>query len=114
MEQILPYPTLPDGLTADQANGLEISLGHLWLSICEEVCDIEYVNRTHGSRRTYDAGCHGPKCSKGQREHGRRRTSTNPSEKYKYLDPVIDAWYALAADRYAVARASMLETVRTA
>lgn len=112
--QELPFPSLPDGSTEADANKLDISLFGLWDEICREVCDAEYANRTHGNRRTYDAGCKGPKCSKAQREHGRRRTSTNPSEKYQYLDPIIDAWYSLAAARYREVQSAMLEQVRTA
>lgn len=109
-----PHPGLPDGLTMEKATLLGIDLLDTWHEICVEVCDTEYAGRTHGSRRTYDAGCHGPKCSKGSREYGRRRTSTNPSEKYKFLDELVDFWFTLASTRYAEVRASMLEQVKTA
>lgn len=114
MIQELPYPTLPDGFTELQANVLEVNLGLLWHDVVAEVCDSDYSGRTHGNRRTYDAGCHGPKCSKAAREHGRRRSSARPSEKYQFIDPVVDLWHLLATGRYQEVRAAMVEQVKTA
>lgn len=78
-------PGLPNGW---KSGGPELE--ELWHDIIKELTEKEYRNRTHGSRRTSEAGCSGPVCSKAVREHGRRRTQAQPSERYKYLDPLID------------------------
>lgn len=106
------YPQLPANLTPP-AN-LEIDLDELWNGICTELVHNDYFNRTHGNRRTYDAGCHGPVCGKSARVHARRRTSTVPSERYRYIDPIIDWWYEVARSRLDAARTALLEQIKTA
>lgn len=101
------YPKLPEELKGHSFTQEELRI--LWQKLVHELLDADYNGRTHHNRRTYDAGCKGPLCGKAMREHGRRRTSTAPNEKYKYLDPILDYWRPVAEDRIAAARAKMLQ-----
>jgi hypothetical protein len=92
----------------------DIELGELWHQLCVELLDTQYAGRTHGHRRTYDAGCQGPMCKKAMREHGRRRSTATPSEKYRYLDLIIEAWFVEATDRVAMVRTRLLEEIAPA
>lgn len=90
-------------------------LGELWHQICVELMDEKYAGRTHGNRRTYDAGCLGPACKKAAREYGRRRTQVAaPSERYQYVDLIIAAWFPVATDRLIQARQRLLEEIAPA
>ncbi len=99
-------PRLPVDLADGEIYGEE--LADLWKALIIELMDEDYIGRRHENRRTYDAGCHGPMCRKAIREHGRRRASTQPSEKYATLDAILEYWYPLAKDRIASVRAQML------
>lgn len=88
------YPVLPSALSDHLLDNQDLS--DLWRELIVEILDADYQSRTHGNRRTYDVGCHGPMCSKAVREHGRKRTGTEPSERYKQLDPIIDHWRPIA------------------
>ena len=74
-------------------------LEDLWYQIVKELTHREYRNRTHGSRRTAEAGCSGPMCKKAVREHSRRRVQGQPSEKYKYVDKLIEYFSAEATQQ---------------
>lgn len=91
------YPQLAPELFP--AVELEIDLETLWKALCKEILDREYVNRTHGNRRTYDAGCHGPACSKASREHVRRRSGNGASEYYRCHDAIVTYWFPVALAR---------------
>lgn len=99
-------PNLPLALCGSDLTTAE--LAELWQKIVVELMNSDYVGRTHGNRRTYDAGCKGPICGKAVREHGRRRTQTAPNERYKYLDPIIDFYWKIAVERIEAAREAML------
>lgn len=103
---------MPNGIPEDLMTDTELS--ELWHQICVEVMDEKYAGRTHGNRRTYDAGCQGPICKKASREHGRRRISAAPSAKYQHLDLIIEVWWPIARDRVAKARARLLEEIAPA
>lgn len=103
----MALPKLPKELAGHSMTLDE--LAELWQKIIVELMDTEYMGRTHGNRRTYDAGCKGPICGKAVREHGRRRTQTAPNERYKYLDPIIAFYWTVAVERIDVAREAMLE-----
>lgn len=90
-------PRLPEELT--DCDLLDVELVELWNELVKELLDAEYVGRRHENRRTYDAGCHGPMCRKAVREHGRRRASTKPNERYKTIDAVLDFYYPVAIAR---------------
>ncbi len=99
-------PTLPEDLRDGEIYGEE--LVNLWKALIIELMDEDYIGRRHENRRTYDAGCHGPMCRKAIREHGRRRASTQPSEKYATLDAILDYWYPKAKEQIAIVRHQML------
>lgn len=106
-------PKMPLGVPADALTDSELS--DLWHQICVELMDEKYLGRTHGNRRTYDAGCLGPACKKAAREHGRRRTQVaTPSERYQYVDLIIAAWWPVAMDRVVKARQRLLEEIAPA
>lgn len=86
-------------------------LEELWRELVVELMADRFAGRTHGNRRTYDAGCTGPMCRKDVREHGRRRNKTTPSERYKYLDLILEVWYPIAMDRVEKVRARLLEEI---
>lgn len=102
----MAIPELPKSLHDHSMSAGDLS--SLWQSVIVELMDPEYTGRTHGNRRTYDAGCKGPACSKASREHGRRRTQTAPNERYKYLDPIIDFYTSIATIQIQEARESIL------
>ena len=91
------YPELAAQLIPDSE--LEIDLEALWKTLCKEILDRKYVSRTHGNRRTYDAGCRGPACAKASREHVRRRTGNRPSTYYAAHDAIVAYWYPVALAR---------------
>ncbi len=106
-------PEIPAGVPLEALDATE--LGELWHQICVELMDEKYAGRTHGNRRTYDAGCLGPACKRAAREHGRRRTQVaTPSERYVYVDLIIAAWFPVAADRVQAARQRLLEEIAPA
>lgn len=41
--------------------------------ILDELLDPTYAHRLHHSRKTYTDGCHGPLCTKAERDQGRKR-----------------------------------------
>lgn len=89
------YPELPaalDGkINADDLN-------QLWNALLVELADPIWFNRKHYNRRTYDAGCQGPMCTKAVREHARQRNQTNPSERYAKIDAVLEHWFLPASE----------------
>jgi hypothetical protein len=91
------YPQLEPTLYPDTE--LEINLEVLWKTLCQEILDRKYANRTHGHRRTYDAGCHGPACSRASRDHVRRRSGNGASEYYLAYDAIVAYWYPIAITR---------------
>lgn len=91
------YPQLKPELIP--ASELEINLETVWKALCQEILDRKYANRTHGNRRTYDAGCHGPACSKASRDHVRRRSGNGANEYYLAYDTVVAYWYPVALAR---------------
>jgi len=99
-------PGLPDELI--DCDMLDDELSELWNDLIHELLDESYIGRRHENRRTYDAGCHGPLCRKATREHGRRRASTKPSERYQTIDAILEFWYPIAAQRIIEVRASIL------
>ena len=110
--RILPeHKELGLELPPEMDNGSS-ELEDLWVLILRELTDREFKNRTHGSRRTSEAGCQGPVCKKAVREHGRRRAQGEASGRYKYWDRIIeyfehDALYQLQmAEQAALKRLS--------
>lgn len=98
----LPVDLGDHGMTDDD-------LAVLWNQMIMEMLDARYAGRTHGNRRTYDAGCGGPLCSKATREYGRRRAkSSTPSEKYKFIDPILDFWRPIAESKIHEAQRAVL------
>lgn len=85
------HPDLPDHLELPEGwfTGCD-DLEQLWYQVVKELTDPEYRNRTHGNRRTHEAGCSGVLCKKATREHSRRRFGSAPSEKYRLIDPILD------------------------
>jgi hypothetical protein len=86
-------------------------LGDLWHQLIVELLDATFVSRTHENRRTYDAGCRGPLCSKAAREHSRRRFSSPASPKYVYIDAILMDWKIIAEARIARAQQLLLEAL---
>ena len=91
------YPQLAPDLYPDSE--LEIDLEAVWKALCTEILDRKYAGRTHGNRRTYDAGCHGPACSKASREYVRRRSGNSASPYYAAHDAVVTYWFPVALIR---------------
>jgi hypothetical protein len=91
------YPQLDPALIPE--TDLEIDLEAVWQALCKEILDRKYANRTHGNRRTYDAGCHGPACSRASRDHVRRRSGNGASEYYLAYDAIVAYWYPVALTR---------------
>lgn len=84
------HPDLPEEMIPEGWQPGCHELEQLWYEVVKELTDPEYRNRTHGSRRTCEAGCNGPLCRKAVRDHGRRRQQSQPSEKYRYIDPILE------------------------
>lgn len=95
-------------LPPDCQNG-DAELETLWVLILRELTDKNFKNRTHGSRRTSEAGCQGPVCRKAVREHGRRRAQREASGRYRYLDPIIDFFERDALNQLEMAELSALK-----
>lgn len=102
----IEHPGVPDALRPPYNSG--INLDALWFELCMELADVKLMGRTHGNRRTYDAGCSGPMCIKATREHSRRRTQSKASGKYYWIDPILDVWYPIALERLREAQAKLL------
>jgi hypothetical protein len=105
------HPELPSNLRVEIT---ENDLNELWYDLCAELMDNKFAGRTHGNRRTRDAGCEGPLCRKAVREHGRRRNSTAPSARYESLDLLLDTWFPIATARLAQAREKILQQIAPA
>lgn len=102
----MSWPEVPFDVTEHGLSDEE--LAELWHALIVELLNTELSGRTHHNRRTYDAGCRGPLCSKSTREYARRRNATAPNEKYRYIDPILDYWYPVAMQRIHNARESIL------
>jgi hypothetical protein len=102
----IQYPDFPDKLIPPTNAGINLDL--LWFQLCMELADLNFMGRTHGNRRTYDAGCGGPMCMKATREYARRRSSAQPSGKYFWIDPILDIWYPVALGRLEEAQSKLL------
>lgn len=100
----VPVDLFDHGLTDQE-------LTDLWHQLIVELLDTEFITRTHQNRRTYDAGCKGPLCSKATREHSRRRSSGQPNERYVYIDSILEAWKPVAEARIAAAQRQILEAL---
>lgn len=98
----IPQDLIDHGLDDDE-------LQELWRELIVELLDEEYANRTHGSSRTYDAGCRGPMCKKSVRERSRRRNQVNASERYKYVELIIEYWYPIAEARVSEAKHRLVD-----
>lgn len=101
----MSYPALPAHIKPVLE---EDEIQDLWNKMIQELLNADWNGRTHHNRRTYDAGCKGPLCAKAQREHGRRRMSVSPSERYRFIDSVLDFWKPIAEERIEIARQQML------
>lgn len=75
----------------------DVELAKLWSDLIRELMNPNLSGRTHGNRRTYDAGCQGPLCMKAVRENARRRREHGTSEKYLFVDQILAFWYPRAA-----------------
>lgn len=61
---------------SDDVNGLDIAAILEWpelKDVKDELDDPRFSGRSHGSRATYAKKCHGPLCSKAERDRGRNR-----------------------------------------
>lgn len=108
----MSLPTIPYEAADHDLSVAELS--NLWHLLCVELMDKKFGGRTHGNRRTYDAGCAGPLCRKAVREHGRRRNKTNPSDRYRCVDLILDAWEPVATHRLQVAQELLLQEIAPA
>lgn len=102
-------PEVPDFLKYHPFTDEELS--ELWTEICREVLSQDYIRRTHGNSRTYDAGCRGPKCMKGNRERARRRRGSPVADRYVFLDALIDEWYPKAEAKINEAQHDLLSQI---
>lgn len=102
----IEYPPIPDKLRPPTAAA--INLDRLWFELCMELADIKLMGRTHGNRRTYDAGCSGPMCGRAVREYARRRSSGSATGKYRWIDPILELWYPVAEERLREAQSKLL------
>lgn len=84
------YPPLPESFDGKLTH---VELEELWGTLLKELANPLWFNRKHHNRRTYDAGCQGPMCTKAVREYARRRNRTNPSERYAKIDAVLEFWF---------------------
>lgn len=100
-------PDLPEGVTEDEYSFSDQAA--LWHLIITELLDEEFAGRTHGNRKTYDSGCKGPICRKAARDHGRRRNQSEPTDEFKRLDLLIQAWTPVAVGRIVWARENMIK-----
>jgi hypothetical protein len=102
----IEYPPIPTELRPPTAEG--INLDRLWFELCMEMANVNLMGRTHGNRRTYDAGCGGPMCRRATREYARRRTSASAVGKYRWIDPILEFWFPIAEARLQAAQAKLL------
>lgn len=73
----------------------------------EELLDPRFLGRTHGYRRTYLHGCHGPLCKKPEREYMRIRTARKAFRQGKMYTPAI----ALRTHLMPINRDELLEEI---
>lgn len=105
------HPDVPDEICDPEWTPGCDALEELWGAILRELTDDKFSGRTHGNRRTYDAGCTGPMCKKSVREFARRRHGTGASNRYRYLDPVIELFAHEAAKEIALWKDRMLKAL---
>lgn len=79
--------------------------------VLDELDDPEYATRSHYSRSTYALGCHGPLCTRAERDRGRRRNAVaaanagrdyKPNHKIRAEEDDIDravSWYLSERER---------------
>lgn len=106
--------TVPDVPFSAMGKMTDAELADLWRQLCTELMNEKYQGRTHGNRRTRDAGCDGPLCKKAQRDYGRRRYTLQGSSKFMYSDLILVAWFPVAQRRLAQARQMILEKIAPA
>jgi hypothetical protein len=102
----IEYPVIPTKLRPPYNEDINLDL--LWFQLCMELADVKLMGRTHGNRRTYDAGCSGPMCQRATREYARRRTSASATGKYRWIDPILEFWFPIAEGRLHEAQAKLL------
>lgn len=71
-------------------------MDNLIRSIERELANPEHAGRSHGSRSTYNKGCHGPLCRKANRDYGRERHDCNERRGARHVarDAVLAQWIA--------------------
>lgn len=106
--------TVPDVPFSAMGKMTDAELADLWRQLVSELLNEKFQGRTHGNRRTRDAGCKGPLCKKAQRDYGRRRYALQGSSKFTYSDLILVAWYPIAQRRLTQARQSLLERIAPA
>ena len=87
----------------------DFEVAELWTCLIQELMDEAYAGRTHNNRRTYDAGCRGPLCLMATRHHARRRQGTGPSDRYKYVDMLLQFWVPIARQRIIAAQRAAIK-----
>jgi len=69
------YPTLPPELGITDPDILS-ELPQLWRDVCREILDEDFKTRSHLHRKTYEVGCHGPLCTKANRDFANRLSTS--------------------------------------
>lgn len=82
-------PEVPE-VVYDFFTSEEVTL--LWKEFVYEATSTEYGNRTHGNPRTYNAGCHGPRCSRAILELNAAARGGSNSRKSQAKFLMIDAF----------------------
>ena len=67
----------------------EITYETLPPDVREELEDERYSGRSHYSRATYALGCHGPLCTKAERDRGRKRNESRARAKGREYTPFL-------------------------
>lgn len=84
----------------------------LWLEVCDEVLDMDFMRRSHHNVGTYDQGCRGPLCRKALREHPRRKSpagTTLQLREERIYDPVLEYFHVVIKHRVRAAQQEILK-----
>jgi len=106
------YPELPPELGVTDPEVLA-DLPELWRAVCEELLDEKFKTRTHLNRKTYEVGCHGPLCTKANRDFVYRMSERDKITRHRArrFDTALLFFYVTAERRIDEEKSRLIERI---
>ena len=93
----LPTAYVPHFETDDELIEWRKDTQQLWADCVQEYFNPTYTSRTHFNHKTHQAGCRGPFCMAAMRAMGRKSQGSEPSEKFIYIDRLVQYFWETIA-----------------